>query len=109
MPSYSRNEVVLIKYPFSDLTGAKIRPAVVVNSRHASQDLLLVALTSKTTSLKTGEFVLEDWSVAGLNVETAVKRGVFTIHEKLVLKSIGFLSTSDAATLDESLRQWLNL
>jgi len=109
MPNYSRNEVVLVKYPFSDLAGAKIRPAVVVNSTHKSHDLFLVALTSKTQSLLEGEFVLKDWAVAGLNVETALKRGIFTIHEKLVIKSVGLLSISDAYDTDKSLRHWLNL
>lgn len=85
MPSYSRNEVVLIRYPFSDLSNAKVRPAVVVNSNHPSKDLILVALTSRTHSLLSGEFVLKEWSLAGLNVETSVKRAIFTIHERLVL------------------------
>ena len=109
MPNFSRNEVVLVKYPFSDLAGAKVRPAVVVNAAHVSQDLLLVALTSKIDRLLDGEFVLKDWAVAGLNVETALKRGIFTIHEKLVIRSVGLLSISDAYDTDKSLRNWLNL
>ena len=109
MPSFSRNEVVLVRFPFSDLTNAKIRPAVIVSSAHASQDLFVVALTSKTLSLLSGEFVLSDWAGAGLNVETAVKRAVFSIHERLVLKSVGTLSNSDVADLDLSLRRWFGL
>ena len=30
MPSFSKNEVILVRYPFSDLTAAKVRPAIVV-------------------------------------------------------------------------------
>jgi mRNA interferase MazF len=37
MPSYSKHEVVLILYPFSDLTSTKVRPAVVVNGLHISR------------------------------------------------------------------------
>lgn len=48
MPSYSRGKIVLIRYPFSDLSGAKVRPAVVVSAPHASSDLIVVALTSRT-------------------------------------------------------------
>jgi hypothetical protein len=33
MPSFSKNEVILVRYPFSDLTAAKIRPAVIVARR----------------------------------------------------------------------------
>ena len=60
MPSYSKNEVVLVRYPFSDLSGSKVRPAVVVNALHSSQDALVVPLTSKTSPLSAGEFVLTE-------------------------------------------------
>jgi hypothetical protein len=75
MPSYLKNDIILVRYPFSDLSGSKVRPAVVVNTPHVSQDIFIIPLTSKTKSLFAGEFVLSDWVAAGLNVETAVKRG----------------------------------
>ena len=109
MPNYLRNEVVLVRYPFSDLTNFKVRPAVVVNGIHASKDLLLVSLTSKTNNLLAGEFLLSDWRSAGLNVASSVKRGIFTIHEKLVLRSVGTLADADVRNLDNSLRDWLLL
>ena len=109
MPSYSKNEIILVRYPFSDLTGSKVRPAIVVNAPHTSQDLFIVPLTSRTTALRSGEFVLAGWKRAGLNVETAVKRGIFTIDQKLVLKSIGVLQNADAENLESSLREWLGL
>ena len=40
MPSYSKNETVLVRYPFSNLTSTKVRPAVIVNAPHPSQDVL---------------------------------------------------------------------
>ncbi len=79
-PSYSRNDIVLVRYPFSDLSSAKVRPAVVVNAPHSSQDVFVVPLTSKTISLLAGEFVLTDWAAASLNVPTAVKRELYTVH-----------------------------
>ena len=109
MPSYSKNEVILVRYPFSDLTSSKVRPAIVVNAPHTSQDLFIVSLTSRTTALRPGEFVLAEWKRAGLNVETSVKRGLFTIDQKLVLKSIGVLQNADAENLESSLREWLGL
>lgn len=109
MPNYSRNEIVLVRYPFSDLTNFKVRPAVIVNGLHSSHDLFVVALTSKVSNLLKGEFVLTNWKTSGLNVETALKRGIFTIHEKLVLKSVGELGEKDAGDLENSLRDWLEL
>ena len=109
MSSYSRGEVVLVRYPFSDLSGSKIRPAVVINAPHSSQDLLILPLTSRTKSLLTGEFILQDWKQVGLNVETAVKRGIYTIHPNLIVRRVGRLADSDLANLDQSLQQWLGL
>src|SRR6187455_2517535 len=107
MPSYSRNEVVLVRVVFSDQTGSKIRPAVVVSAPNASRDLFAVPLTSKTAGFLPGEFALSDWKSAGLNVATAVKRGIYTIDSSIVLQSIGSLVRSDAQQLEAALRTWL--
>ena len=107
MPSYSKNEVILVRYPFSALSGVKVRPAIMVNAPHVSQDVFIVPLTSRTTSLLAGEFVLADWAAAGLHVPTAVKRGLYTVHETLILKRVGQLTPTDAEQVGQSLRQWL--
>ena len=109
MPSYSKNDVILVRYPFSDLSNSKVRPAVVVSATHISQDIFITPLTSKTTSLLAGEFVLNDWSSAGLNVPTAVKRGLYTVKKSLIVTSLGQLVELDAEQLQESLREWLGL
>jgi mRNA interferase MazF len=109
MPSYSKNDIVLVRYPFSALSGVKVRPAVIVNAPHVSQDVFLVLLTSRTTSLLAGEFVLAQWSAAGLHVPTAVKRGLYTVHETLILKRVGRLTPTDAEHVEQALRAWLGL
>jgi mRNA interferase MazF len=107
MPTYSKNDVILVRYPFTDLSSSKVRPAVIISAPHISEDLFVVPLTSKTTSLLPGEFVLEDWKSVGLNVATAVKRGIYTVNRDLVIKSVGKLSTADSKKLEDSLRRWL--
>jgi mRNA interferase MazF len=109
MPSYSKHDVILVHYPFSDLSSSKVRPAVVVSTSHPSQDIMITPLTSKTSSLLEGEFMLSDWTGAGLNVATAVKRGIYTVHESLVIKVIGQLMDIDAKQLEQSLQGWLGL
>lgn len=72
-----------------------------------SEDIFVVPLTSKTVSILPGEFVLENWRDAGLNVTTAVKRGIYTINKRFVIKRVGNLSASDSKSLESSLREWL--
>jgi len=46
---------------------------------------------------------------AGLNVPTAIKRGLYAINRKLILKKVGKLNAGDSGRLEESLRKWLGL
>ncbi|MGD9632994.1 MAG: type II toxin-antitoxin system PemK/MazF family toxin [Pirellulales bacterium] len=109
MPNCSKNEVILVRYPFSDLTSAKVRPAVVVGAFAHSPDYLIVPLTSRVGSLAVGEFLLGDWKAAGLNLPSAVKRGVYTVHDSLILKLLGNLATADAKQIEQSFCLWLEL
>jgi mRNA interferase MazF len=109
MPNCSKNEVILVRYPFSDLTSAKVRPAVVVGAFPQSPDYLIIPLTSRVGALAAGEFLLGDWKTAGLNVPSAVKRGVYTVHASLVLKILGKLTFGDSKKIEQSLRLWFEL
>jgi mRNA interferase MazF len=40
-------------------------------------------------------------------VPTALKRGVYTVHQDLVVKIVGRLSQRDADQLQYSLQEWL--
>lgn len=109
MPSFSKGEVILVRYPFSDLTAAKVRPAVIVGHFTFSPDFIIVPLTSKISPLRAGEFVLTDWHGAGLNMPSAIKQGIYTIHSDLIVKSVGNVSADDGRRFEQSLREWLEL
>ena len=100
----SRNDVVLLPIPFTDLTSRKVRPAVVIGKNGA--DLFLVPISSV---LANTDFPLTEWRAAGLNVPSGIKAQLATVEEKLVVKIIGRLAASDLQTLDARLRGWLKL
>lgn len=66
-------------------------------------------LTSRTAAWLVGAFVLDEWKQAGLQIETAVKRGIYTVEESLVVKSIGQLTNADSGSLESSIKQWLGI
>jgi mRNA interferase MazF len=37
MSNFSRHSLILVRYPFADLTSSKVRPAVIVNGPHVSK------------------------------------------------------------------------
>lgn len=106
----SKGNVVLVAYPFSDFSTAKVRPAVVASAyggRYA--DVFIVPLTSRLEGLAEGEFELESWRDAGLHIPTAVKRGWFLIADDLIIKCSGTISANDFSRLKISPKSRLEL
>src|SRR5438034_4113452 len=69
MIGYSRGDIVLVSFIFSDQSGAKLRPALVVSSAayHASrQDVVVAAITSNVRRRLVGDHRVIDWRGAGL-------------------------------------------
>jgi len=100
----SRNEVVLLPIPFTDLSSRKVRPAIVIGSNGA--DLFLVPISSQFSNT---DFLLKDWRAAGLNVPCGVKAQIATVEERLVAKIVGALTPADQRSLDDRLLTWLRL
>ena len=106
----SKGDVVLFPYPFSDLTTKKVRPAVVVSAMGKQYlDVFIVPLTSKTTNLEEGEFIISRWKKAGLNVKTAVKRGCYLADTDIIRKKVGSFELCDIKRIESALKIWLDL
>jgi mRNA interferase MazF len=102
----SRNDVVLLPIPFTDLTSSKVRPAIVVGVGSIAGDLFVLPITSQ---LANADLTLTSWRVAGLNVASGVKAQICTIEERLVRRVVGRLAATDVAAVDQHLRRWLHL
>jgi mRNA interferase MazF len=109
MTRHKRGAIVLLPFPFSDQSSAKIRPAIVANPDYPSDDLLVVAVTSAGDGLRPGEFALQFWREAGLIHPTFAKRAIASVTENLVRKQLGQLRESDLAQLDAAVRFWFGL
>jgi mRNA interferase MazF len=100
----SRNDVVLLPIPFSDLTSRKVRPAIVIGKQRS--DVFVVPISSQ---LANTDWHLQGWSAAGLNVPCGLKAQVATVEEQRVIKIVGKLQLRDIETLNARLRTWLQL
>jgi mRNA interferase MazF len=100
----SRNDVVLLPIPFTDLTSRKVRPAIVVGGK--GTDLSLVPITSVLANV---DFLLHEWRAAGLNAPSGVKAQLATVDAKLAVKVVGQLAGDDTKVLNTRLRDWLKL
>jgi len=92
--AYARGTVVFVPFPFTDLSGRKRRPALVVSPDGFDQeDLILCAITSRVPQTPSAwEVVLEaqDMADEALPKRSVVKTGkLFTMHiDGVVLGSV---------------------
>ncbi len=107
MTRYDRGEVILVPFPFSDLSGAKQRPALVLASYDHRGELVCMMLTS-IRSADSWEVQLSFWQEAGLLKPTVARVArLFTIAKGLVRKRLGKLVPEDFARVRERLKVFL--
>jgi mRNA interferase MazF len=110
-----RGEVVFLDWPFSDRTGSKVRPAVVVqadflNGRLADTVLVLISRTSRAPGVTE---VLLDPAVETLSglrhVSVASCNNLLTVDQGLIVRTVGQLSNAAMAQVDAALKTALQL
>lgn len=104
---YSFGDVILVPFPFTDQSGLKKRPALVVSSAayHSQRaDLLIMAITSQIRPRAGfGESIISEWRKAGLLAASLVKPVITTIDKRLVLRKLGRLQAPDLRAVRSAL------
>ena len=91
-------DIVLIPFPFSELTEVKLRPAVVITQTNDKyKDLVLSAISSQIPiSLSATEILVKPEPSNGLRTGSIIKVDrIFTLKAEKVIARIGKLSTQE--------------
>lgn len=111
---YERGDVVLVRFPFTDLATAKQRPALVVASRSfaaSGEDVIVVAISGQRVD-RPGKFdhVVKSWREAGLLMPSVVRAGkLVTLHRDLIRRGLGALPAEEMETVGALLKAALAL
>lgn len=115
MPSttrYKRGDIVLVPFPFTDLSSSKRRPALVISPdtfNDQMEDVVVAAITSQLTNEYTVT-IEQSNCVDGMLPKTSVVKlaKVFTIHSTLVIKKLCALREEKLAAILGELRQFFS-
>ena len=103
-----KGNVILIPFPFTDLSGSKIRPAVVLNI--SVSDVTICFITSELKWKTENDIVVFPSANNGLKVPSLIRIGkIATIDTSLVLGILGELSDIEIAELDKGLKKLFKL
>jgi mRNA interferase MazF len=113
MTNYRRGDVVLVSFDFTDGSGSKWRPAIIVSDdryNRESPDVLIASITSNPRALHhPGDHPISDWHAAGLLKPSLAQMKLATIDASILGRKQGTLTAADLMALDRGLRLALNL
>ncbi len=99
---FSFGDIVLVSFPFSDLTSFKRRPCLILKEHE--QDVLVIFISSQLNKESGHDFILRRDNINNLAVDSVVKIWKINIlHKSLILKKIGFLSKDNKIVLKNKL------
>lgn len=97
--NYKKWDIVLIPFPFTDLSVTKKRPGLVISPdryNKFSLDVIIVFMTSKLDGEKRfGDYRVQEWKKSSLPKPTIIRMKFATIMSSLIVKKIGQLHQKD--------------
>lgn len=114
-----RGDIILVDFPYSDQTGSKVRPALVVQSDGLNQsidDTILALITSsrhRRVGANTQLFIditTSEGRQTGLRLDSTVQcENLITYDRVLILRILGSLSASLLLQIDDCLKAALGI
>lgn len=109
-----RDDVILISFPFADLSGQKPRPALIVG-RPLREDVVLALITSRVEAVTpAAEYLLRptdpEFPMTGLRLASRIRVGrLATVHRALIRRRLGRIGPDTRRAVERALRVVLDL
>ena len=99
----SKGDIVLITFPFTDLSGTKLRPSVILSE--SAQDVTVCFITTQTEWQEPTDIVISPNNSNGLRKLSLIRVGKIATLEKILIKGLmGKLSVIEISNLNSKLK-----
>jgi mRNA interferase MazF len=107
----TKGKIILVPFPFTDLSGHKVRPALVLSTLERSSDFIACFISSKPDSkINKTDIKVEPTRENGLKVNSIIKVAkIATLEKRIALGEIGSLDDKTAGIVQSKLRIVLGL
>jgi mRNA interferase MazF len=115
MAAIARGDIVLTRFPFTDLSGSAVRPALVISRGLIGADVVLVGISSVVRgAIAATDCLIEpthpEFAGTGLKVRSVVRtHKLAAVEDSLLVRRLGQLGSSLQLQIDNLLRQVLGL
>jgi len=98
-----KGDIILVPFPFTDLTGNKTRPALVLYK--SNKDVTVAFISSQTLLTEATDLLLQPDNLNGLKRVSVLRVSkLATLDVDIVLGKLGELSTEQINAVNKSLR-----
>ena len=109
-------KIVLVPFPFADLSSNKVRPALCLTDEIKPYDHIVLAFITSQISANVSptDFVINttdpDFAITGLKVASTIRlHRLMTVAKPIIQRELGELSVMQQAEIDNRLRKLFNL
>ena len=104
----AKGDIVLIVFPFTDLSGSKLRPAVVL--AETNMDVMVCFLTTQLSWQEPTDILLEPDPTNNLKQLSLIRISkIATLDRQLVKGLLGTISQIEIDSVNKSLKQVLQI
>jgi mRNA interferase MazF len=107
---YKKGTVILVPFPFTDLSGNKVRPALIISKEKIGVDVIVVFITSQNKPNEKHLVPILPEKLNGLKTKSnIVCSKIATLDSKIVLGELGVLSSDVQKKVDMEIRRVLGV
>ncbi|MBI2576653.1 type II toxin-antitoxin system PemK/MazF family toxin [Candidatus Woesearchaeota archaeon] len=105
MGTFVNGDVVVLPFPFSDLSGSKKRPALIIAAL-AGDDVVLCQITSEARTDEYSVVLIDpDFKAGRLQVESRIRPNrIFTADKSIISYKIGSLKETKMKDVEQKLK-----
>ncbi|MBI2100442.1 MAG: type II toxin-antitoxin system PemK/MazF family toxin [Candidatus Vogelbacteria bacterium] len=100
-------DIILVPFPFTDLSGDKVRPALILASVGSNSIMAMISSTRHGKKWPSDYDILDndaDFAASGLKVSSRIHLGkLATIEAKIILGQLGFLTQKHCQQINKKL------
>jgi mRNA interferase MazF len=98
MTGFNRGDVVLVNFVFSDESGVKHRPGLIISSQTYNEgrdEVIVAAITSRIDRILVGDHLIINWQDAGLLFPSVATGVIRTVRKEMITRKLGTMSSGD--------------
>ena len=101
---FKQKDIVLMKFPYTDLTGMKLRPALIISNKKTNKDDdRICCLITSNPNAKGIAITHNELDEGKIHFDSLIKpQRLFTVHKSIIQKKIATLNKN---TFNEVIKQ----